>query len=800
MKQQNTHGIYDTIDQIITDGVARGLGHLSTQDEQMNGRTIRLEGEDVLNFATASYMSLERHPALIAGARDALERYGTQFAASRTYVSLGLYDELEGALQQMFGKPVLVAGSTTLGHLSAIPVLVSDEDAVVLDHQVHSSIQTVVQLLKARNVPLSLIRHNRMDQLESKIKKLRGKYRRIWYFADGIYSMFGDGAPLTELVELMNRYEQLVAYVDDAHGFGWAGEHGAGYVRSKIPHHPNLVLAVSLNKSFASAGGALVFPNEEMKRRVRTCGPTFIFCGPVQPPMLGAALAAAKLQLSDAWPAMQAELADRIRYCNEGLAARGLPQADKNETPLYFVPTGMPRPLYEVAHRLLEDRCCVNIGSFPAVPVSNGGVRFHMHRSLAYEDIDLLLDRLAEHWRAVLSEEGTTPKDLARWFRMPELADLDLSAPVADSAARADGLTTHEASTIDEVPAALWDAQFAGHGPMDHAALQLLEPAFARAEEPADIRYVWVTDGDDHVVLATFYCVSRMKEDMFSPTEVSEKVEAIRREENPDFLVTPAVSLGCPITLGRHLALDREHPAWKQALKRLVDVLLAAKEASEATRILLREFDADSDEALTAELLELGFIEASMPDMMRIDSLGWTDRDAFVAGMKSRYRYDVRREVLPFLDEVEVVPGSITDEAEVDAAYALYMRVQARGRRMNVLPLPRSVFAAMLGAETFDILRFVVDGKVAAVMISHVASGRYTALLVGFDEALRDSHAIYKVALFATVERAGELGATAVNLAYTAETVKKKVGARPHPTTAYVLIDDTFGAGVLQNL
>jgi 7-keto-8-aminopelargonate synthetase-like enzyme len=56
-----------------------------------------------------------------------------------------------------------------------------------------------------------------------------------------------------------------------------------------MPHHERLVLAASLNKSFATSGGALVFPNEELRQRVRACGPTLIFAGPIQPPMLAAA-------------------------------------------------------------------------------------------------------------------------------------------------------------------------------------------------------------------------------------------------------------------------------------------------------------------------------------------------------------------------------------------------------------------------------------------------------------------------------------------------------------------------------
>ena len=521
-------GLYDTIDQVVTDGVTRGLGHLSTEDATLDGRVVHVKGKEYLNFGTASYMALEKHPALVAGARDALERYGTQFSSSRTYLQLGLYEELEANLQRIFGRPALAAASTTLGHLSALPVLIHDDDVVILDQQVHSSIQVVTQILKARGVPLVLVRHNRMDQLEDRIRQLRNKHRRIWYMADGVYSMFGNGAPVEELHALMDRYPQLRVYIDDAHGFGWDGPHGCGYVRARIPHHPQMTLAVSMNKSYASAGGALVFGNDEDKQRIRNCGPTFIFCGPIQPPMLGACLAATRLHLSDALPPMQADLKERVRYCGEGLAKRGLPEVMPSATPLYFIPTGLPRVVYEVAQRLFDDGICVNIGLFPAVPMSQGGIRFHMHRGLAFEDIDRLLDRLEVHWKTVLTEQGVTPELLARAFRQREFAELDLAPP--QPVRTDDGpppLAVHHTTDLAEVDPAAWDACFAGRGPMDHAALATLAPAFAAAEGPggAQAHYVRFTDDDGRTVLATTFCVTRMKEDMFSPADVSAKVD-----------------------------------------------------------------------------------------------------------------------------------------------------------------------------------------------------------------------------------------------------------------------------------
>jgi 7-keto-8-aminopelargonate synthetase-like enzyme len=78
--------------------------------------------------------------------------------------------------------------------------------------------------VKSRGVHVEMIRHNRMDMLEDRIKALRQKYPRIWYMADGIYSMYGDASPVNDVYELMDKYPELYYYVDDAHGMSCYGK------------------------------------------------------------------------------------------------------------------------------------------------------------------------------------------------------------------------------------------------------------------------------------------------------------------------------------------------------------------------------------------------------------------------------------------------------------------------------------------------------------------------------------------------------------------------------------------------
>src|SRR5678815_4234454 len=80
------------------------------------GRTVHVNGRELLNFACCSYMGLELRKELKQGAIAAIERYGTQFPFPRAMLQSPLYVELGEALEQLSGGNVVIAASTSLGH------------------------------------------------------------------------------------------------------------------------------------------------------------------------------------------------------------------------------------------------------------------------------------------------------------------------------------------------------------------------------------------------------------------------------------------------------------------------------------------------------------------------------------------------------------------------------------------------------------------------------------------------------------------------------------------------------------
>ena len=72
------------------------------------------------------------------------------FLLSHPFVALDIYDEMEDLLSQIFETSVIVAPSTTLAHQAALPVVIGDNDVIILDQQVHASVKTTVDMLKSK--------------------------------------------------------------------------------------------------------------------------------------------------------------------------------------------------------------------------------------------------------------------------------------------------------------------------------------------------------------------------------------------------------------------------------------------------------------------------------------------------------------------------------------------------------------------------------------------------------------------------------------------------------------------------
>jgi 7-keto-8-aminopelargonate synthetase-like enzyme len=128
---------------------------------------------------------------------------------------------------------------------------------------------------------------------------------------------------------------------------------------------------------------------------VRTCGTSLIFSGPLQPALLGAGIASARIHLSDELARRQRLLLERIDLFGKLTEARGVPLGSADRTPIRFVAVGDDDKTYRLAAELMDDGFYTNTAVFPAVSQGRGGLRIALTLHQTPDDIRALVDGIA---------------------------------------------------------------------------------------------------------------------------------------------------------------------------------------------------------------------------------------------------------------------------------------------------------------------------------------------------------------------------------------------------------------------
>lgn len=788
MAKIKPNNFLDTVNELIGDATRKGILHLYAEGQEFTGRRIGINGKSLLHFGTTGYLGLEQEPRLKNASITAIQQYGTQFPLSKSYISHPLYRELEDLVEQMYGYPVIITKNSTLGHLGTIPSLVRSGDAIILDHQVHWSVQSACQVLKSQGVAVDMIRHNHLGMLEDRIKFHSARSQRIWYMADGIYSMYGDCAPVKELVALTHKYPRLHLYFDDVHGMGWIGKNGTGYVMDQLGSLPERVLVFgTLSKTFGASGAVLVCPDREMHQRIKAFGGPLTFSAQLEPAAVGAAIASANIHLSPEIYWLQQDLRKRIDHFNSLLGGTDLPVVDPNESPVFYVGTGMPETGYCFVNRLMAEGFYVNLGMFPAVPVKNTGVRITISRHNQTEDIEALVDAMVYHFPKALEDSHT---DLAR---VRKVFGLGGGSPF--SLAPESGLRLLRYGSITEVDRALWDSTLGNRGLMDWEGMKFLESAFSNNPDKAHnwtFNYLVILDGKGVPVLVTFMTGGLWKDDMLSPVEVSRTLEE-ERLEDPYHLCSTVLSLGCLFTEGNHLFLDRDHPLEKRAVHALFGILEVLEQELECSMVVLRDFG--KEHHLQDFFIGQGFIKVRMPDSCTMDLGPGKDLQGHIAGLSPRNRRHLRKEILAHEPDFRVEVLEDGEGADLERISQLYDKVRQHNLGLNTFPFPEKIFALMAAHPQWEFLCLYLKGEalMVGVMLCYKnAATTYVPAFVGMDYRFVHSHHTYRQLLYQTVKRALSLNCQGIDFGLTAAFEKRKLGATITETFAFIQSPDNY--------
>ncbi len=796
----------DTIDSLLTVSKKKGSIHLHAEDESLSGGRMTINGQEVLHFGSCGYLGLEHHPRLKDGAIRAIMEYGTQFPMSRTYVSNPLYKKLYEKIYEIYQAPAVISKNCTLAHLATIPTLIKQSDLIILDHLVHASVQEAAKKMLANGVKIEMIRHNNLEMLEEIIKRNRSKYSRIWYMADGVYSMFGDFAPIKDMIELAEKYEQLHLYVDDAHGTSWTGKHGSGYVMSQMDHklYRKMILTANLGKAFGACGGITLFPNDEFHHKVSVFGGPLCFSVQMEPPILGAAIASAEIHLSDAIYEMQEGLKDKISYLNELFKKTDLPLVDENESPIFFVGVGTMDMGNYIVSEMIKSGIYVNIGAYPAVPAKNIGIRITLSRHNSLSDIEMLVDKLEYHFQKGLVETGQTLEKIHRAFRLNKNENRKQTAISAKKENQP--LSIHQYDSIYQIDQKEWDDHLGKRGMFDWNGLSLIERSFTGNEEEANnwnFRYFIARDHQGKVVLMTFYISAFYKEDIFSHASISIALEK-ERELNPNYLISKGIFIGSLFTEGNHIYINRDSEMWRPAMRRLIDELYEFQEKEEASNIMFRDLESD-DKELEEFMIENGFVKIDLPESCIVQNLDWETEEEFMEGLTKESKKNFKRYIKKYEHLCDVAFKDKLTKDELEHALKLHKAVNEKNMAINTFLFPDKVFEEMVDDPNWEFVvvtikpEFNETDKPVVVCFCHKNTHKvYSFMLTAIDYEYVYEYSAYRTALWAMVKRAKELGCKQANYGISSTVEKKRVGARPHQRVGYFQAKDNYAMEMME--
>ncbi|MFO7847818.1 MAG: aminotransferase class I/II-fold pyridoxal phosphate-dependent enzyme [Balneolaceae bacterium] len=366
-----------------------------------DGSTVQIEGKEVIMAGSNNYLGLTNDPRTIKAAQDVLATYGTGCTGSR-YLNgtLDLHLELEDKLAQFMGKDSCVLFSTGYQtNEGSIQTIAGRNDIIFSDRDNHACIVVGTQVSNAKTVRF---RHDDMGHLRTLLEKADPDVGKI-IVTDGVFSMSGVIANITELVELAQEFGAGL-YVDDAHAVGVIGNGGRGSASVFNLMDEVDLISGTFSKSFASLGGFLV-GDREVIEYIRHHSPAHIFSASMPPANVATVLKSLEILQEEPWRLQRLE--EISNYMRTELRNLGF-NVWSSQTPIIPVVIGDMFNCFKFWKELFEEGVYSNAVVPPAVPKNQSLLRTSYMATHTDEQLDKILSafRTVGIRRGVIDNNG----------------------------------------------------------------------------------------------------------------------------------------------------------------------------------------------------------------------------------------------------------------------------------------------------------------------------------------------------------------------------------------------------------
>jgi 8-amino-7-oxononanoate synthase len=363
---------------------AQRLRSLVVLDGASRSRPIRAD-RPVRSFASNDYLGLANHPAVLAAAGEAADRYGFGAAAARLVTGhLVPHQDLERALADLVGLPAALLYPTGYqANLGVLTCLAGPEDLIASDQLNHASIVDGCRLSRAR---IAVYRHADPEAARAALMT-RGSFRRRFLVTESLFSMDGDRAPLASLADAAAQAGATLM-VDEAHALGAVGPGGEGLARA-AGVTPD-VLVGTLGKAFGSLGGFVAGATILRDYLVNRSRP-FIYTTGTPAPVAAAALAALQISRSPEGDHRRRLLDHAIERVHAALRPLSLARPLPTPGPIVPIVVGSDQAVLALSQRLAAADLLVPAIRPPTVPEGTARLRLTLSADHRPEDLDQLL-------------------------------------------------------------------------------------------------------------------------------------------------------------------------------------------------------------------------------------------------------------------------------------------------------------------------------------------------------------------------------------------------------------------------
>lgn len=235
-----------------------------------------------------------------------------------------------------------------------------------------------------------------------------------------------------------------------------------------------------------------------------------------------------------------------------------------------------------------------------------------------------------------------------------------------------------------------------------------------------------------------------------------------------------------------------------------MDWVLKKQEQVNANSLIMRDFD-KTDTFFSGAFHEEGFFKLDMPNSNIIDISAYKTIEDLIGNLSAKNKKNYKQEVQKYSSLFEVEFKNKLDVLEIENYYTLYLNVTKRNQSLNIFPYPKKLIELICNNPNWETTYMYINTsnskrELVAICFSHLSENTYNPTFLGINYTLGTELKIYKQLLYQTAKRAIALGKTTMHLGLSADTDKKKIGAKQLEKSAYISIKDNFNMEILNNI